>query len=146
MERNEKNSERDLSFLLRAAAAWLLSAAVLLPAAAAVITLADLKASSFPVFGAATGFLCALSAGYSAKKKSDMPVWMLSGAVALSMLILLLTTGFLVSDGKLGAGGILPVAVETIAGCLLGAVLGGKAKKLQKPRIRKGMKRGVRVT
>ena len=146
MERNEKNSERDLRFLLRAAAAWLLSAAVLLPAAAAVITLADLKASSFPVFGAATGFLCAAAAGYSAKGRSGAPLWKITIAASFFLLILLLTTGFLVSDGKLGAGGILAVAGETVIGCWLGTLLSVRAKKLQRTHVGKTFARKKRFT
>lgn len=142
MEKNARAQGADLSFMPRVGVAWLLTALLLLLISTAIITLADLKASCFAAFGAAAGFLAAAAAGFNAKRNSDRPVWLAAGISAIALTIFLLTIGFLISDNKMQAEGILTVVITTGVGCFVGAILASHTKKLQKKnRIFRGKKR-----
>lgn len=134
MDRNKNEGGRDLRFLLRAAVGWFGAAMLLLPLCAAIVTLADLKASSFPIFGAVISFLAAAAAGYAARGKSVMPSWKIAGACAMTLTIVLLTIGFLISAEDLSAESILLSVLPTWLGCFLGIFLASRGKKLQKRR------------
>lgn len=146
MERKGQEHNTDLRFLLRAAASWLAAVFVLLPASASIITLADLKATSFTIFGVIVGALAALTAGYCAKRNSPMPGWQIALISGISLTIVLLTAGFLISKERMEASGILSVALVTILGCLFGTVLGSRSKKLQKRSRRLGQKKRAKLT
>ena len=132
MEVKEKGRGLNFRFLFPAFLAWLGAAALLLLVAAAVITLLDLKASGFKVFGAAIGLLSAAAAGYSARRHSQNPAVQTALLTAGALIIFLLTLGFLVSQERMNAGGILTVAAATLLGSFLGAIISRKKKKLQK--------------
>ena len=132
MENKETRHSRDLRFLVRAAVAWMMSAAILLPLTAGIVTVSEVKASSFAAIGAAIGFLAAAAAGYAAQRKNTAKLWQTELAASLAMIILLLTLGFVVRQRDMRAESILVVAATTIIGCFFGGVLASRMKKLQK--------------
>lgn len=132
MDRNKIVRSPDLRFLLRAAVGWLAAALFLLPLGAAIITLADLKASSFPLFGAGISFLSAVAAGFMARGRDAVPSWQIACLSAVMLTIVLLTTGFLIVGEDMGAESILFAALPTAAGCFSGVFLAARLKKLQK--------------
>ena len=132
MEKQEIRQSRDLRFLLRAAAAWMLSTMILLPLTAAIVTLSEVKASSFASIGAGVGFLASAAAGYAAQRKHTGKLWLTELATSLALTILLLTLGFVARQEDMSAEGVLLVAASSIFGCFFGGVLASRMKKLQK--------------
>ena len=52
--------------------------------------------------------------------------------------ILLLMLGFIIAGGELSSGGVMSTASFTIAGCVLGSMLGGHGRKKKKSTVSVG--------
>ena len=132
MDKSVSKRAFDPRILLRAAAAWGLSALVLLLLSAAIITVADLKASSFHTFSLVILLAAAFCVGFSAKRGSAGPTWRTGLFSAVALTIVLLTLGFLIASDQITAEGILRIAICDLIGCFLGAIAAANTKKLQK--------------
>lgn len=119
-------------FLFRAAAAWAISAALLVLLGALLLSLLHAGEEALAYVSAAVSFFAAFAAGLSAARTgaaSRFAVGMISGG---ALCILLLTLGFLIHGGDLDASAVLSVASFTVAGALSGALLsalGGKKRR-----------------
>ena len=106
---------------------WLLVAAILLLFSAWLLARGVIPYRSVGYLSSAISFLAALLAGRTLSRREDVSVLAsFSGAVCL--VILLLTTGYIVSRGELSPSGILSTASFTIAGFLAGALMPGKRR------------------
>ena len=130
---NEKEEFRDLSFLLSAAAAWLLCAVVLLSLGTLLANGTGMGEQGIAYLSSALSFLCAAAAGRSAarrRKSSALSTALLS---ATALVILLLTVGFLIKGESMDPSSILSLVSFTYAGVLLGTTLlyhpGNRRKK-----------------
>ena len=132
----------DPRLLLRALLVWCASAAFLLTLSAAVISLADLKASCFSLFSFLILFVSAFLSAYGLKNRTDLPSWLLWLSTALGLTIVLLTAGFLISDGCVPAEGVLLVAGGCFLGSLAGVLAAGKGKRLQKSPLSRKRRKG----
>lgn len=126
--------------LPRAAAAWLLCAAVLLPAAAALYTVGAAPFETMRYAGMAIAFLAAFAAGLCAAGETRGRRAVSALAITVLLCALLWLTGLLIG-GAPERGGIAGTAGMTLAGCLAGALL-----PRTKQRRRKGRGRGRRFT
>ena len=133
MFRSLKGELPDSSFLLRVAAAWLLCALILLPAAAFVLNASGATERALSMTSSAISFLAAVGAGIAAAKKrrtGAVYTALLSAAVLVTAL---LTVGFLIAGEKLDPSAVLSLVSFSFAGCLFGAVvLCNPAKKNRK--------------
>ena len=118
----------DLSFLLRAAAAWILCAIVLLLSGTVLYTSGAASLSKLGYGSLVISFFSALGAG-AAAVKPEKGRRMLSGlGSALFITAALLVCGFLIRE-KLETSSILCIAGLTLAGCLLGSCLPGRKRR-----------------
>ncbi len=131
MNRTATNPEFDPMQFVRAIVAWCASAVLLLLLSAAIISSADLKASSFPVFTMAILIAASFFTAFSVKRRSDLPAWQLGLAGTLGLTILLLTVGFIIAGRELTSSGVLMVAAGNLIGWFLGVSAANMTKKLQ---------------
>ncbi len=133
MFRSLKGELPDSSFLLRAAAAWLLCALILLPAAALVLNASGATERALSMTSSAISFLAAVGAGIAAAKKRRTGVVYTALLSAAVLVTALLTVGFLIAGEKLDPSAVLSLVSFSFAGCLFGAVvLCNPAKKNRK--------------
>ena len=128
MQKNDSARLLGPRFLLSAAAAWAISAAVLVLLGALLLRLLHAGEETLAYVSAAVSFLAAFAAGRAAASKSGgarLSVGLISG---VALCILLLTVGFLISGSNLDASAVLSVASFTLAGALSGALLSRSGK------------------
>lgn len=130
----------DLRFLLKAAAAWAVTAAVLLLAASLLVSKSGMGEGSVGYVSSGVSFLSAVSAGaFAAKGRHGGFVLGLAVGAALS--VLLLTVGFIIKGPAIEASGVLSVVTFSFSGALAGCVLlGGRSgarKRRSAPRPRR---------
>ena len=127
--------------IARAALLWCAAAALLLLLSASAITLADLKASSFPAFSFSVLLVSSYIAAYQLRSCLSAPGWLTALICALGLTVLLLSCGFLIAGKGMQSERILAVAAANCIGSLLGCALGGKGKKLQFAKRFKGRRK-----
>lgn len=118
----------------RAAAAWTVSAIVLLVIASAVINASDCGEYIMGYACSALSFLSAFAAGAAAAgtgKKGTVYVGALTGAIITTVL---LTVGFIVKGAETEASAVLSVVSFTFAGSIAGAVIFGKGTVTRRKR------------
>ncbi len=118
----------------RAAAAWTVSAIVLLIIASAVINASDCGEYIMGYACSALSFLSAFSAGAAAARKSrkgTVYTGALTGAIITTVL---LTIGFIVKGTETEASAVLSVVSFTFAGSIAGAVLFGRGNASKRKR------------
>ena len=110
----------------RAAAAWAMSAIVLLIIASAIINASNCGEYIMGYVCSALSFLSAFSAGAAAVgkgRKGTLYAGALTGAVITTVL---LTVGFIVKGSETEASAVLSVVSFTFAGSIAGAVIFGR--------------------
>lgn len=113
----------DSGFLLSAVVAWILSALVLLTAAAILLHELGCGAGSLGYASSAVSFLSAVCAGAAAahrRRTGNLYTAAISAAVIVTAL---LTVGFLIDGVEIDASAVMSVVSFTFAGCMVGAVL-----------------------
>ena len=118
----------------RAAAAWTVSAIVLLIAASAIINASDCGEYIMGYVCSALSFLSAFSAGAAAAGKGGkgtVYIGALTGAVVTTVL---LTVGFIVKGAETEASAVLSVVSFTFAGSIAGAVIFGRGNSSKRKR------------
>lgn len=119
----------DGSFLLNAAAAWLLSACAQLCLGSILANAAGMGERGVAYLGSALSFLCAAAAGGVASRKSKANGLATSLITGSFLIILLLTLGFLIAGRGLDPSLILSLVSFTYAGTLAGTLLTPKSVK-----------------
>ena len=128
------SSAFDGSAAARAAAAWTVSATVLLTIASAIINASDCGEYIMGYVCSALSFLSAFSAGAAAAgkgRKGTLYAGALTGAVITTVL---LTVGFIVKGSETEASAVLSVVSFTFAGSIAGAVLFGRGSASKRKR------------
>ena len=125
----------DGSFLLNAAAAWFLSAVLLLCIASVLANAAGLGEQGVAYLSSAVSFLCAAAAGTAAARKSTSNGLVTALMTGGFLVLLLLTVGFLIAGRNLDPSSILSLVSFSFAGALVGTLVMPKtAKKSSKHR------------
>lgn len=118
----------------RAAAAWAMSAIVLLIIASAIINASNCGEYIMGYVCSALSFLSAFSAGAAAVgkgRKGTLYAGALTGAVITTAL---LTVGFIVKGSETEASAVLSVVSFTFAGSIAGAVIFGRGSASKRKR------------
>ena len=118
----------------RAAAAWAMSATVLLIIASAIINASNCGEYIMGYVCSALSFLSAFSAGAAAVgkgRKGTLYAGALTGAVITTVL---LTVGFIVKGSETEASAVLSVVSFTFAGSIAGAVIFGRGSASKRKR------------
>ncbi len=118
----------------RAAAAWAMSAIVLLIIASAIINASNCGEYIMGYACSALSFLSAFSAGAAAvgkDRKGTLYAGALTGAVITTVL---LTVGFIVKGSETEASAVLSVVSFTFAGSIAGAVIFGRGSASKRKR------------
>lgn len=134
----EKRINFSFRFLLRALAAWAITALPLLFAAAFIAYKLSADTSGLAYISAALCFAAAAAAGASGVRAwhgARLVCGLLCGGC---ITIILLMLGFIIAGGELSSGGIMSTASFTAAGCVLGSMLGGHGKKKKKSAVSVG--------
>lgn len=119
----------DGSFLLNAAAAWFLSAVLLIGIASVLANTAGMGEQGIAYLSSALSFLCAAAAGAAAAKKSPSNGFVTALMTGSFLVILLLTAGFLTAGRNLDPSSILSLVSFSYAGALVGTLLMPKTVK-----------------
>ena len=106
---------------------WLLAACLLLPVAAAILCLTDMKAAAFHAAAFSISLLSSGAAAFLALRGQEETSVTKALFLGLMLTIILLTAGFLLSGRELKAGGILITAGATLIGSTLGGLLARKS-------------------
>ena len=124
----------ELLFLIKAAAIWLITAMILLPISAGIISAMNLSSSSVAYFSAGVSFLSAFAAAYSACAGKDGR-WKCGLLIGLVLTILLLMLGFIVEGRELSADGVLSVVSFTMTGALAGGIFAPASRRNRGKRV-----------
>ena len=119
----EKMKWPEGSVFISAAAAWLLSACVLLIAATLAANLTGMGEQGMGILSSALSFLCAVASGWAAAKKQRANRLLTALITAAMLVVLLLTVGFLIRGTELNPSSILSLVSFTYAGVLFGALI-----------------------
>ena len=109
-----------LRTLMRALTVWLISAVLLLILSTALLSGFNAGSKILAYVSSAISLLSSFTATMSAVKSMGKSRMMTAIICALSISVLLLLIGFVVSDAGLSADGILSVVMFTFSGALLG--------------------------
>ena len=109
--------------LLRAAAVWIIGALLLTVLATFIANAAGLGEGSLGYISSAVSFLAAAAAGFASVYENQTGRLVSALITATVLVILLLTTGFLIKGGELDPSSIMSLVSFTYAGTLLGAVI-----------------------
>ena len=127
-----------LRLLLRALAVWLITALLFLLFSSLFLSSSGASSSSLGYLSSAISFLSALAAGIACRRANKNLGFPAAAAVALFLLIVLLSVGFLASDRPLDPSGVLSVASFTLAGVLVGALFfSRRSGRSGRPRLRR---------
>ena len=138
---HNRNPAGSLRLLLRAMGAWVLSALLLLPLAALLLSKLPIGSAALGYWSSSLSFLTAFFAGLTAgdrRREGSLSACMLAG---LLLSIALLTLGILTGAG-LDPSGILSVVSFTFAGVLLGGIFSAGGGKRHKRAVNR---QGIRV-
>ena len=119
----EKMKWPEGSVFISAAAAWLLSACVLLFAATLAANLTGMGEQGMGILSSVLSFLCAVASGWAAAKKQHANRLLTALITAAMLVVLLLTVGFLIRGTELNPSSILSLVSFTYAGVLFGALI-----------------------
>ena len=122
--------------------AWLVSSAILLMAAAGLLSRGIIPYAAAGYLSSIISFLAAVFAGVGLRRGDHLNlITIISGALCL--VIVLLTIGYFISHGELSSSGILSTASFTLTGFLTGALLthDKKGKKRNTSFVNKRKKR-----
>ncbi len=126
----------DLRFLLRALAAWAISALFFLLIASLIVSKSSIGAGELGYVSSGISFAAAVCAGHFAGrtlKGSGIYTGLLTAAL---LSVVLLTVGFLIEGPAIESSGVLSIVTFSFSGCLVGAVFfGGKKGKGKKTRF-----------
>ena len=122
MRQKERETKHKGEFLLKAAGAWLLTAALLLFPAAALVHARSMSAQTLAYVSAGISFLAALAAGAAAGRQGGGGALVTAFLTGMALIICLLTVGYLIRGAAPEPAGVLSVASFTMAGCAVGAV------------------------
>ena len=122
MRQKERETKQRGGFLLKAAGAWLLTAALLLFPAAAFLHVRRFPAQTLAYVSAAVSFLAAVAAGAAAGRQRRGGALVTAFLTAMVLIICLLTVGYLIRGKAPEPAGVLSVVSFTLAGCAFGAV------------------------
>ena len=111
------------SVFISAAAAWLLSAFVLLTASALTANLTGMGEQGIGILSSALSFLCAAASGWAAAKKQRTNRLLTALITSTMLVVLLLTVGFMIQETELNPSSILSLVSFTYAGVLFGALI-----------------------
>ena len=128
----EKKINFSFRFLLRALAAWIITVLPLLFIAAFIANKLSVDTSGLAYISAALSSIAAAAAGARGVR---LVCGLLCGGF---ITILLLMLGFIIAGGELSSGGVMSTASFTIAGCVLGSMLGGHGRKKKKSTVSVG--------
>ncbi len=107
---------------------WAAAACLCLPLAAALITLTEIKVSSFQAAAFLTGTLASFCAGLRACRGQGGSPLRRGLLLGLVLTVCLLTIGFIVDGSKLRAEGILLTAGSSFLGSVPGGLLSSRLK------------------
>ena len=113
--------------LLRGLLAWAMTALFLLLLASATLAGTGTGSGILGYVSSAVSFLSALAAGLLGTDRKRGRLLLQGLAVALLLILVLLTAGFLASERQLNQSGVLSVVSFTVAGALLGSVISGQS-------------------
>ncbi len=122
--------------LLRALAAWMAAALFGLIAASLILSGTNLSSAVLGPVSSAISFLAAFAAGRAAAGKGKRLAFAVSLLVALFLVIILLSLGYLIRRGDLDPSGVLSVVSFTFAGVLAGGLIGPPARSRLPARFR----------
>jgi putative membrane protein (TIGR04086 family) len=108
--------------LLRAAAAWMLSAPVFLALAALAANVTGAGERSIGYISSAVSFLSAAAAGYNAMRNQKSAGIAAALITATAIVIMLLSVGFLIKGEEMNASSMISLVSFTYAGILVGAI------------------------
>ena len=134
----EKKINFSFRFLLQALAAWIITVLPLLFIAAFIANKLSVDTSGLAYISAALSSIAAAAAGargVSAWQGARLVCGLLCGGF---ITILLLMLGFIIAGGELSSGGVMSTASFTIAGCVLGSMLGVHGRKKKKSTVSVG--------
>ena len=131
-----ENKSLDLSFLLRAFAAWTVCAAALLLCGSVLYASDGAALSSLGYASSLISFLAAVGAGAAAASFEKEKRLARGLIAAMCLCAILLLTGFLIR-GKLDGSAVLSVLSFTLTGCVLGSLLPMRKRKRAHFRSRK---------
>ncbi|MBQ7693165.1 MAG: TIGR04086 family membrane protein [Oscillospiraceae bacterium] len=128
----------DGGFLLHAAAAWTVSACLLLCVGSVLANAVGMGELGISYLSSCLSFLCAAAAGAAASRKAGTAGLWTALMTGTFLVILLLTLGFLIQGRDMDPSSILSLVSFTYAGTLVGVLLmPKKAKKAGKRRAYK---------
>ena len=107
--------------LLRAAAAWMLSAPALLALAAFAANVTGAGERCIGYISSAVSFLAAAAAGYNSARNQKTAGIAAALVTTTALVILLLSIGFLIKGEEMNASSIISLVSFTYAGVLVGA-------------------------
>ena len=137
MRQKEKETEHSGLFLLKAAGAWLLTAALLLFPAAAFINARGGNTQMLAYVSAGISFAAAAAAGASAGRNHSGGSLITAFLTALVLILCLLTVGFFIRGAAPEPAGVLSVASFTLAGCVFGAMcFSGRGKRRKRNAVK----------
>ncbi len=119
----------DGAFLLHAAAAWTVSACLLLCVGSALANAAGLGEQGISYLSSCLSFLCAAAAGAAASRRAGTAGLWTALMTGTFLVILLLTLGFLIQGQDMDPASILSLVSFTYAGALVGVLLMPKKRK-----------------
>ena len=124
-------------FLLKAAGAWLLTAAFLLFPAAAFISVRGGNTQMLAYVSAGINFAAAAAAGAAVGRSRSGGSLITAFLTALVLILCLLTIGFFIRGAAPEPAGVLSVASFTLAGCFFGAVcFSGRDKRTRRTTVK----------
>lgn len=133
----------NLGFLLDALVSWLISALVLLLVASFMVNGSFIKAGSLGYISSALSFIAAIFAGMAATKNKENGKIYSALLAAVTIVVILLTIGFMINGADMEPSGVLSVVTFTFSGCLVGSLihLNRKTKGIKKTRFSVSRKR-----
>lgn len=119
----------DGAFLLHTAAAWTVSACLLLCVGSALANAAGMGEQGISYLSSCLSFLCAAAAGAAASRRAGTAGLWTALMTGTFLVILLLTLGFLIQGQDMDPASILSLVSFTYAGALVGVLLMPKKRK-----------------
>lgn len=132
MLKGENRGLPDGRYLLRAGLAWGVSAAVLLLVCSLAANSLGLGEQGLGIMSSAVSFLAACFSGIAATRSCTASWLFVSLTTSTTLVIFLLTVGFLIKGEEMNASAILSIVSFTYVGVLTGSIL--------LPRKRNGIK------
>lgn len=124
----------ELLFLLKAGYAWLISAGLLLLLLSLLIGRTSMDSSCIGYLSSLVSFLSAAAAGFAAARSRMGSGLSTAGFCSVALIIVLLTTGFLIEGESMTSSSMISVCSMSAAGvmlgcCVLAVLLPGKKSR-----------------